>query len=387
MSLRMQVSLMPVLIATLALAGCGDEDGAKYCGTDLNTQINATIAAATALEVSANAIASNVATACANIATDLGEAPTDPTDVEIACSAADRAIAGVLAEGVVINIAASPPVCTFEAQAQLDCEAGCVVEADCEPGTIEARCEPGEFSVQCEGECAAEASVICEADVNATITCEGSCNGICEGSCSGVCNGECTGSTDGDGNCNGDCLGTCEGSCQGTCEGSCELDAEATGGCDADATVRCRGGCTHNATLPRCEAQLTPPSCEVDVDCQASCEAEASFNSECEPGKIHVVVVSGSADDLVDTLRENLPILLAVEGYAGLWANTEAFADGIVELSSALQDNLLCLGARASALAGALESAATAAVSVSVTVEFSACASASTGGTGETSCE
>lgn len=387
--LSIQRSWAVLLVASLAvIGGCSDGDGEKYCGTDLNTRIEATIAAAQALEISANNLAASVAAACANIAIDLDGEVEDPHDVEIACAAADRAIAGALEGGVRISIVASPPVCTFDAKAQLDCEAGCVIEGGCEPGSIETRCEPGHFSVQCEGFCEAEASVICEAEAHAWIECEGSCSGLCDGSCGGVCEGECEGTLHESGHCEGTCLGTCSGSCEGYCQGSCEYGADATAKCEGDAHLRCRGGCEGSASLPRCETQLTPPSCEVEAECQASCEAEASFKSECEPGYVHIVVESGdAADKLIETLEGNLPTLLAVEAYANLWGNVEAFADGIVDLSGALQDNLLCLGARASALANAVTRAANAAVTVSVTVEFSACASASTSSDGTPACQ
>jgi hypothetical protein len=381
MSLRQLPYFSAVLASFLLLSACSEEDGAKYCGTDLNTQINATIRAATALEASATAIATNVAAACANIATDLGMPPSNSSDVQSACQAADQAIAAAIDGGSLsITIVASPPVCSIDAQAQLSCEAGCTVDGSCNPGTIETRCEPGHFSVACNAECSADVDVVCVAEANAAITCEGSCNGICNGTCEGTCQG-----TTGEG---GACEGTCSGTCTGTCEGSCEYEADAFVECDASASVRCRGGCEGSASLPRCETELTPPSCDLEAECQATCEAEASFKATCEPGRVHVVVDAGDATALAETLEENLPTLLAVvDGYVLLWGNVADFAEDVGDLYVALQDNLLCLGARLNALVEAGNSALNAASSVSVTFEFSACVSASTGADGQTACE
>jgi hypothetical protein len=379
MSLR-QLSFYSVLIASMAaLTACSEEDGEKYCGTDLNTQINATIAAAQALEANAALIAAQTAEACAGIAEALQVVPEDPTDVQSACTAADQAIAAELDAGVSITVVASPPICAIDAQAQIDCEAGCTTDVTCDPGTIETRCEPGHFSVECDAECAVDASVVCVAGANAAIECEGSCNGICNGECDGVCEG-----TTGEG---GACEGTCSGTCSGTCEGSCEYEADAFVECDANATVRCRGGCEGSASLPRCETELTPPSCDLEADCQASCQAEGSFKASCEPGRVHVVIDGGDGAALAAALEAGLPRLLAVvDGYVGLWGDVSVFADDVAKLYDALQDNLLCLGARLNSLLAAIESAGNAAANVTVTVEFSACVSASTGNDGAPAC-
>jgi hypothetical protein len=388
MSLR-KLSYPALLASVLLLSACSEEDAEKYCGTDLNTQINATIRAATALEASANAIATSVAAACTNIASDLGVTPQNPTDVESACQAADQAIADAITDGSLsITFVASPPVCSVDAQAQISCEAGCTVDASCNPGTIETRCDPGHFSVACDTECSADVAVVCVADAGASISCEGSCNGICNGSCEGACEGTCEGTTGTGGSCDGTCNGTCSGTCNGSCEGSCEYEASASGQCDVDASVRCRGGCEGSASLPRCEMVLMPPECELEAECQASCEAEASFKATCEPGRVHVVVDAGDATALAATLEENLPALLAVvDGYVLLWGNVEGFAEDVGDLYVALQDNLLCLGARLNTLLEAGNSALNAASSVSVTFQFSACVSASTNADGQTACE
>ena len=396
-------SALPLtLLAALFFAGCGDEDMDKICDTSLTANIDATLEAAKLLETRSKMIEADVAAACAAIAEDLGEEGFNDKSVEEACQAADRGIAAHLDVGIEIELIATPPRCHIDAQARVDCEAGCQIDIECTEPELHVRCEEGKFAVECDVDCEANVEAYCELEADFVAECQGSCEGYCEGgcegscngSCDGRCNGECEGSTDGDGRCDGICQGTCEGSCSGSCsgscagscEGSCRVEANAKAECGAEANFYCRGGCTKEISPPRCEGSFEPPRCEGSADCHASCEAQASFAAECTEGELHVNIRAHAegAEDLVDTLEANLPkILLVVDGYGELFKDAGAFVRSVERLAAGLKDNLLCAAVKLEALGNAVASTAAAAASVSVTVEFSACVSASASTSGE----
>lgn len=403
------IFLPAALVAALLFAGCGDEDVDKFCDTSLSANIDATLEAAKLLETRAKMIEGDVASACASIAKDLGETDFNEASVEEACRAADRAIAAHLELGIEIDIIATPPVCHIDAQARVDCEAGCQIDIECTEPELHVRCEEGKFAVECDVDCEANVEAYCELSGDIVADCEGSCQGYCEGgcegscsgTCDGVCNGTCEGELGGDGRCDGVCKGSCEGTCSGSCsgtcsgscEGSCRVEVEGKAECETRGDFYCRGGCTKEVSPPRCEGSFEPPRCEGDAECHASCEAQANFAAECTEGSIHVEVRADGegAAELVDTLKANLPkLLLVVEGYGQLFKDAGAFVRSVERLSAGLRNNFACALVKIEALGNAVASTAAAAASVSVTVEFSACvsASASTSGAsaGEPTC-
>ena len=342
--------------------GCGDTVGESVCGADLAARAAAVQTAAEDLSARANAINSDVLAACRGIATDLGETVpsqgtmSDSDYLMTVCTLASDAIDAEVSAGATIAIAAQPPLCTVDASAQLRCDAACDVTGTCEPGTVEARCQPGELSVRCEGMC--EANAYCEADAGASVTCEGSCEGRCDGTCTGNSNG----------------AGECDGTCSGRCEGTCQVTA--SGGVDCGAEARCRGGCMGTATAPECRAELMPPMCDLDANCEAACDSQAQFSAECQPGQIAIDVQGESNAMLATTLEANLPALLAIrDGVGGFVDGAAGFATqaaGVGEAITGLPACAAAIGAQfTSAISGAVEASASITVSVSASASVS----------------
>lgn len=396
-------ALSAAIIAALSLAGCGDDEVDKFCDTSLTANIDATLEAAKLLEARAKMIEGDVAAACAAIASDLGEDGFNEKDVAEACRAADRGIAAHIGVGIELELIATPPRCHIDAQARVDCEAGCQIDIECTEPELHVRCEEGKFAVECDVDCEANVEAYCELSAEVVAECQGSCEGYCEGgcegscsgSCDGRCDGKCEGSTDGEGRCDGICHGTCEGSCSGSCsgtcagqcEGSCRVDVDAKADCGARGDFYCRGGCSKEISPPRCEGSFEPPRCEGDAQCHASCEAQASFAAECTEGELHINIRTDAegAETLVATLEANLPrLLLVVDGYGQLFKDAGGFVRSVQRLAADLKNNLACTLVKFEALGNAAAATAKAAASVSVTVEFSACVSVSASTSGET---
>jgi len=352
-------------------SSCGDEATKQACGADLAAKVDSLVDAADAMSASATAVRNDALAACSAIVTDLGGTlpmqgeMTDDEHLTQVCAAAETAIDAELTGSVTIEIAVEPPRCTIDAQAQFQCEASCSVDGSCDPGTVEARCEPGELSVKCDGTC--EVDAWCEAEANATVTCEGTCHGVCMGTCMGSSND----------------AGECAGTCTGDCQGSCEITADA--GVDCGANARCKGGCDGTATLPECHAELTPPSCDIDAECKSGCESQASFNAECTDGRVVVVITGDVNANLKSTLETNLPALLTIAtGLEGLVGDTVEFTAALTavidEVGASTEACVAAAGARMAAAAEAVTSAVgSISVSVEVSVEVSASASASGG--------
>ncbi|MEM9190757.1 MAG: hypothetical protein AAGF12_16345 [Myxococcota bacterium] len=348
----------------LALTGCESDDGEASCGADLAAKVTSVETAAINLAATADRIEADVLAACTSILTDLGEevppqgTMTDDEQLRAVCTAAGTAIEAEVTAGATITIAAQPPVCRIDAQAQIQCEASCDVSGGCDPGSIEARCEPGELSVRCEGMC--EVDAFCEADANVSVMCEGVCQGRCDGMCMGSSNA----------------AGECDGTCMGMCEGTCRVTAD--GGVNCGANARCRGGCMGTATAPECRAELMPPMCDIDADCRAGCESQAEFNATCTPGRIAVDVDGGNNAMLATTLENNLPALLAVtDGFSEFVSNSAELADASARVTAEVADIPLCLAQVGGRLAAAVEGAVTAAATVTVSVEVSVSVSGS----------
>lgn len=317
--------------------------------------------AATDMEAVAHSAIGDVATACMNIAVDLGEDPTGftpdgtkgaaPELVQAANYWCPKAVAKISAANMTVVF--EPPVCTASVQASANCQARCDVNAKCDVKLNPPTCTGGSLVVDCKGQC----------DVTATepkIECTGSCGGKCEGSCTaqgsvavdcdGTCEGTCaaggsTGGTgiQGDGSCKGTCSGKCTMrstaslTCSGTCTGKCDASCKTTGG---SASVQCSGKCTVDAEPLECKGGKLEGGCKVDAQCQANCNASVSARAECKPGK---VTVSGNGDAIIATLQKNLPPLIVVLKARG--AQFAALIKTIGESTGSISGNLNAEGA------------------------------------------
>jgi hypothetical protein len=377
-SVKFAAPLLVALMASVAAPGCGEDGPGGNCEANISAKVEALDASITALVDVSGDMKASLYAACSKIANMPGD-KMNPTDAEVtsACDAAATIVGSVRASATG-GITIVPARCSVNASAQLSCEGSCNVEAECKGGDIKARCSPGELSVACEGSCMGEAR--CEGEANAAVNCEGTCGGTCEGTCEGTCNGECEGTCSAmgaDGKCAGTCTGECKGSCSakctGECKGSCTLAANATVMCDAQ--LRCKGECTGTATAPECEAELTPPTCQADADCQAACEGQASFKAECTPPSVSI---TGAADiEAQARVVANLPAILEVAAKAQLAIESAGeVATSAGRVVGAVAGSVSC----AAEYAADLKAQAEAAVSASASVNVSVMASASVSG-------
>jgi len=326
-NMKLRLAVAPLALAGFALpvVGCDDAGvpgadtlcckdfkvGADLTAVDWEIEGNASASFGAFMQATADfagvttGIVNDVAAACEAIAVDLGEDPKSVTETDNAkratawCQKAVAQIdAQIVAKGAV-TVVAQPAVCEFNVSAQATCEGSCTANVECEAelGNIEARCDPGKLS----GKCTAECTGSCEGSANLAVSCTGTCSGTCEGTCTGTC------ATQGAG---GECKGACDGTCQGQCRGSCAVDAGANVQCEGS----CTGGCAVELQAPKCTAELTPPSanCKGDAECNASCEASASAKAECRPPSVEI-----NADASVDaralaSLKLNLPKILLI---------------------------------------------------------------------------
>jgi hypothetical protein len=325
---------------------------------DIKGQFKAFAQAGSDLSVVANGALLDVATACENIARDLGADPADSdkagakTGADAVTAWCDLATAQINAKfgaqgelKATLAVDFQPPVCTASVTATASCEGGCSVDAKCDASATPPKCTGGKLTVECSGSCSGEAN----ASVSCTGTCGGSCSGsctaeagatvACDGKCEGTCSADAKGGTgtgiQADGSCQGQCEGKCtmkadaKVDCKGTCEGSCDAK------CDAKAGVKftCDGKCDGDFEAPKCEGGKLELDCKVDADCKANCEASASAKAECKPPALSITAkVTGTAsadaqaqiDAGIASLKANLPNLLVV-----LKARGENFAAGI----------------------------------------------------------
>lgn len=323
------------LLATVWLVGGTAclEDNPGVCSADLQAKVASLTDASEALIAASDALKADVAAACYNIALDLDVPDIEPVPAEITdqyvqdiCTAAATAINDQITADVVVDVIVQGGYCTVDAQAQLDCEAECQIEGECDPGSIETRCDPGYLSVMCEGEC--QANAWCEG----TVELEASCSGDCYGMCKGQCDGSDTPAGGAE----------CTGRCEGTCTGDCQLAADASIDCGAE--VRCRGGCTAEGRLPECRTTIEEPECNVDADCNAGCQGQASFQAECTEPEVLVVVTGDVDPDFVPTITENFPIIYNAFATYGptILEQAAAVATAAAEVANAAGENALC---------------------------------------------
>lgn len=404
----------PALLVGLVIpltGGCSSDSlDPTSCAANLEVKVESLQAAADALVEVAGEMKVSVGTACAAIASAGGEDPgaaitadSSDEDVQAVCGKAEAAISANLSAAGSVSLTIEGGKCEVAAEAQLNCEASCSVEGECNPGTVEARCEPGELSVSCEGSCAGGAT--CQGSAEVAANCEGSCSGSCEGTIEGGCEGTCSGTCEGtcEGKCDGQdssgtCAGTCEGTCSATCTGTCTKPAasatctgKCTGECklaaDADiecgANVSCKGECKGTATAPKCEANLEPPECDLDADCQAGCKGQASLKAECTPPKV-IFNFTGDVDaSFVAALEANLPALLNVVAQGELAVTAAAdFSARFVDVAGEVVAAAGCVAKFGASLVAKAEASVKASASVSVSVNASASASGSASGGG-----
>jgi hypothetical protein len=358
---------------------------------ELEGKVKGALAAGANLQKIAVNLEGEVATACGNLAKDLG-VPDDqiaPKEdgpgkkAEAACDAAAKAIADLKAKaGGKIVVETKPPSCHASVSAMADCAAKC--DATVKPGEVKVECEGGKLSGKCEGKC--EGSCTVEAGAKCEGTCSGSCSGACKGEISGKCDGTCNGKCDGKdskGKCAGVCEGKCDGkaeaSCNGACEGTCNASCEMSGKAECSGT--CSGGCSVEFKEPKCQGEVKPP--EMSAECKANCDAEVKANLECHPGQVFVKA-SGAADfaagnQLKMALEKNLPALIKVsvgmkDQVSNVAGNVKASLEGV---QAAVQGGGAAALKIAGCFAASIDASAKAAVSIDVSVKASASASGS----------
>jgi hypothetical protein len=357
---------------------------------ELEGKVKAALAAGARLQGLAAEVEAEVATACGNLAADLGAEVPSAEDgpgkkAEAACKAASDAIASLKAKASgSLSVDVKPPQCSASMNAMADCAASC--DAKLEPGSVEVQCEGGEISGACEGECSGSCTV------EAGAQCEGSCGGKCQGECkgevSGKCEGTCEGKCDGK-DTKGECAGVCEGKCNGkadaACNGSCE--GSCTAKCQMDAKSECGGTCSGTCSVefkePKCSGEVKPP--EMSAECKANCDAEISAKLDCTPASV-VVKLEGAADaeaasKLRAALEANLPALLKVTlGMKGrldeVMGSVQASLEGA---SAAVKGGGGAALKVAGCFASSIEAQAKASASINVSVQASASASAEAG--------
>jgi hypothetical protein len=361
----------------------------------VEAKVKATLAAGVNLQALAMEVETEVATACGNLAKDLGVADVEPTEqgpgkrAEAACNAAVKALGEVKAKaGGKLVLDVTPPKCMASMNAMVDCAARC--DANIQPGSVKATCEGGELSGECSGKCSGSCEV--QAGAQCEGTCGGSCSGTCEGQISGKCEGTCKGKCDGKdtkgkgakcaGVCDGTCSGgkveaECEGSCKGTCSATCTMKAEAA------CSGTCSGSCDVEFKEPKCSGQVKPP--EMSAECQANCDAELSGKVECVPARV-VVKIEGGADaeagaKLVKAIEANLPALLKVT--QGMRGRLEGAVGSVRASVEGMNAAVTQAGVGALHVAGcfaySMQAQAQASMSINVSVQASASASAEAG--------
>jgi hypothetical protein len=396
--------------------GCNAKDILGECDPTITAKVDSFTAAAAALGTVSASITDDVFQACNNIAVAMGETaivpattgkPTDD-EVKMACNMVKAGLDAELTASATVVVVFEPPVCTVDAQASIDCSASCDVSGTCTPPMVtEIMCSGGELSFACDGTC--EGTLSCEvsasADCGATCmgSCSGGCTGSCEGTadctatCTGTCNGTCSVALGSDGSCAGTCMGeckgtcsasvSCEGSCDATCMGSCEGKCVVAAMADCNGEVRCEGSCTGTATAPSCTGgEVTPPMCDVDVDCQAGCDTTASLEATCTEPSVTVTIegsASANIDAVIAALEDNLPLLLSITAKGELLG--QAAADTVDAFGNLVQTAgtiPACVAEFGADVAASAQASVEASVSVSVSIQASAsvsgCASSGT---------
>ncbi|WP_146652324.1 hypothetical protein [Labilithrix luteola] len=193
------------------------------------------------------------------------------------------------------------PRCAVDVDYQTTCEARCKTDASCVEASNEERCPVANREGLCPGLC--------------TGTCQGAetAPAMCEGFCAGTCFGTC-----------GDDDASRGTRCEQTCTGTCNAGCEARDGKGMQCDARCTGGCSAALVAAVCTADLLPPRCAGDVDCQRSCKASAAARASCSGGSFDVLVDPEARKDaslarVLGAMERHLPALfVAARGRAKL---------------------------------------------------------------------
>jgi hypothetical protein len=361
----------------IAAASCPDFNASAGFGANLNidADVKTFMQAAGNFQILSKQMITDVGDACVKLATAAGgdsakwSGKEGSDRVTAACGEADLKLKAAI-QGASIDVLIEGGECKVSLTATASCNASCDVSGKCTPAELQAHCEPGKLS----GSCSAECKGSCSADAG-SINCAGACDATCTGTCAGTCNGRCDGQAS-----SGKCAGTCEGRCDTECTGSCSGKCTYT-----DPSVKCTGTCHGDCSVeykePFCEGKFTPPTCQIDANCQANCEASATAQAECTEPKVSYTLTSPTGADLTaiaKALEETLPVFIvnSVERGEGLVTSVQALADSgqsIANKSGLAADAAACAVAAAAA-------AVTAAADIKVSVQFSVQVTASASG-------
>jgi len=350
--------------------GCSEFQAGKDVDANLNVDptVRVYMQAASDFSKIADDMQSAVLTACSNIATDLGASDSwsqigdqksriSNAQGTGACDVAGQKIEALLIEAGTVNanlaLSVSRGECHVDFEEQARCDADCSITAACDPGTVETRCEPGSLSVVCDASCSAGAYCMGQPDLPAN------CMGVCESTCTGECKGKCV---HGDGKVtenDPNCMGKCASSCNGTCRGRCKVEQPVNCG----ASVHCTGGCTSSYSDPVCTTEFKPPNCDLNAECHAACSAKVAANAKCDPSTVEIfgaIESNPELQPLVDTLKENLPVLIDAAEVQGKLALDAAhrLGDSGQAISAKIEDlsgkSLACLGESSTAVGQAV---------------------------------
>lgn len=214
------------------------------------------------------------------------EVEADPGTVEFECKGGCTAEVSAMVDcGAEVDAS-----CDFQGPA-VECSGTC--EGSC---TVEAQ-----VAAECTGACTGTCSGSCDGTCSAMDgqgNCAGECDGTCDGMCEGSCTFEARAGAECSGSCNGTCTATgpmldCTGAVEAHCEGSADASVMCEGSCDGEfeppmAMVMCEASASCNASAEAnasIDVQCTPPSIELeyglkaDLDAKAQLEFEAKLNS------------------------------------------------------------------------------------------------------------
>jgi len=273
--------------------------------------------------------------ACRNLALDFGANDDEPTvkgrtgeEASFAwCNLAVRQLHGAFADTLQVaghfNVRFSPADCFVDNSFQARCEGTCTTDAACQEKGVDARCGKSDQVGLCTGKCTGA----CLGSASVPGSCEGKCDAKCEGTCLGDCSGICDGALQSGGRCRGACLGICDGFCKGRCTGECHYAKTAVGRCD----TQCMGGCSAPYKALKCDADLGPPTCQGNADCQANCRAIGQVRAACTAPSVTIGTSQDYFNDLVietsvRSLELNLPKLFNAAQGRGPQLEAEAGA-------------------------------------------------------------
>jgi hypothetical protein len=274
----------------------------------LGVQVRGTSGTAVEVRLLAMQMESELRTACAAMATELGgQGPFASS--QTACQAALDALRTTRAKlgpATKIAVRVHPAVCPESVDTVRDCAKRCngddaTPEATCSGVTV------GKCPGACDGPC----------EIRPPSTCDGTCLGRCEsafvGTCAGTCKGKCDGKAMAQaGECKGKCEGACDsvgkGECKGRCVGGCQLRASACNGV-------CTGKCSVPIEDPRCLG--TVKLAGTGPECAAYCDMQSVHRMACGPALVDARA-SGAKDGAaaaayVSAVEKHLPAILKVE--------------------------------------------------------------------------